>query len=116
MELPPLTREQVRHVDQAAIENYGMMGLVLMENAGKGATDLINQLAADGPTLILCGPGNNGGDGYVIARHLQLAGRDAKVLSLVDPNVLRGDALINCLLYTSPSPRDRTRSRMPSSA
>lgn len=95
MELPPLTREQVRHVDQAAIENYGMMGLVLMENAGKGATDLINQLAADGPTLILCGPGNNGGDGYVIARHLQLAGRDAKVLSLVDPNVLRGDALIN---------------------
>jgi NAD(P)H-hydrate epimerase len=95
MKLPALTREQVRHVDQVAIEEYAMPGVVLMENAGRGAAELINQLAPEGQITILCGSGNNAGDGYVIARYLQLLGRHATIVSLIAPEDLRGDALIN---------------------
>ena len=61
MELPPLTRDQVRRVDQTAIEEYGLPGIALMENAGRGAAERIDQLPAAGEIAILCGPGNNGG-------------------------------------------------------
>ncbi|MGV3484653.1 MAG: NAD(P)H-hydrate epimerase, partial [Planctomycetaceae bacterium] len=48
-----------------------MSGLVLMENAGRNAAERIDTLAPPGGVCILCGKGNNGGDGYVIARHLE---------------------------------------------
>lgn len=66
-----LSRDQVRRVDRLAIEQFGMTGLVLMENAGRNAAEIIDR--AYGPeecAHIFCGTGNNGGDGCVIARHL----------------------------------------------
>ncbi|MFK8110743.1 MAG: NAD(P)H-hydrate epimerase [Rubripirellula sp.] len=95
MELPALSRDQVREVDQIAIEQFGIAGVVLMENAGRGAAEIIHRLAPDGLIAILCGGGNNGGDGYVIARHLELLGRPVRLLSLVALESLKGDAKIN---------------------
>lgn len=91
----PLSRDEVRGVDRQAIEQYGMSGLVLMENAGRGAAEFIADQCAAGPIGILCGKGNNAGDGYVIARHLQLLGRVPMILQVVDPEELKGDAAAN---------------------
>lgn len=90
-----LSRAEVREVDKIAIERFGMTGLVLMENAGRNAAEQILKLAPIGEVCILCGKGNNGGDGYVIARHLELAGRKVRVVSLVDVAELTGDAAAN---------------------
>ncbi|MCG8650049.1 MAG: NAD(P)H-hydrate epimerase [Pirellulales bacterium] len=95
MILPPLSRDQVRGVDQTAMTEYGISGLVLMENAGRGAAEIIARISPPGQVAILCGRGNNGGDGYVIARHLQLLGRDVKIISLVKLETLSGDAAEN---------------------
>ena len=97
MEVPTvLTRQQVRRVDQLAIERYGMSSLVLMENAGRGVVDVLLRLdPAPGPVAVLCGKGNNAGDGFVIARHLQIRGVDAKVMLLFPPTDLTGDARAN---------------------
>ncbi len=95
MKLPPLTRDQVRSVDLRAIQDYGMSGLVLMENAGRGAASIIARVARPGEVIILCGRGNNAGDGYVIARHLELMGHSPMILSLVPRESLQGDALAN---------------------
>lgn len=66
-----LSRDEVRELDRRAIEEYGVPGIVLMENAGRGAAELLMRLNHQKlPVVILCGPGNNGGDGFVIARHL----------------------------------------------
>ncbi|MCE9529125.1 MAG: NAD(P)H-hydrate epimerase [Planctomycetales bacterium] len=80
MQLPPLTLEQVRSIDRKAIDEYGMSGLVLMENAGRGCADKLCELGIAGQVIILCGNGNNGGDGFVIARHLNARGHDVKVV------------------------------------
>ena len=93
--LPPLTRDEVRSVDKAAIEQLGMSGLILMENAGRGAAELIHQVVPEGRIGIVCGRGNNAGDGYVIARHLQLLGREVCITSLVELEELSGDAAAN---------------------
>ena len=97
--MPPITitREQARQVDQRAIEEYGIPGLVLMENAGRGVTDCLCQAIGDDSrhVVICCGKGNNAGDGFVIARHLELRGRDARVLLWADPAELTGDAAAN---------------------
>ena len=90
-----LTRKQVRQVDRRAIEHYGMSGLVLMENAGRGTVDVIERIGIDGPVVVLCGRGNNGGDGFVIARHLELRGFSVRVLLFTDPTGLSGDAEAN---------------------
>ncbi len=63
-----LDRDQVREVDRRAIEDYGLSGLVLMENAGRGVADVLCRLGIAGPVVICCGKGNNGGDGFVTAR------------------------------------------------
>ncbi len=98
MELPPLSRAQVRRVDQIAITEYGLAGLVLMENAGRGAAEIIHQLSPGSRVVILCGKGNNAGDGYVIARHLQLLDHDVVLVSIVDPGQLTGDAATNAAI------------------
>jgi NAD(P)H-hydrate epimerase len=68
-------------VDKAAIERYHMAGIVLMENAGRNAAAMIRDLyGKTGRALICCGPGNNGGDGCVIARHLHNAGWFVRLL------------------------------------
>jgi NAD(P)H-hydrate epimerase len=97
MEAPlVLTREQVRRVDKIAIESYGMSGLVLMENAGRGVVDALLDIdPSPGRVVILCGNGNNGGDGFVIARHLAIHGLRLAVVLLGKSDELSGDALHN---------------------
>jgi NAD(P)H-hydrate epimerase len=95
MESRFLTREQSRELDRRAIDEFGIPGLVLMENAGRGCVDVLEQLGIDGPVVILCGKGNNAGDGFVIARHLEIRGHDCRVLMLAPPEVLTGDAATN---------------------
>src|SRR5882757_6842301 len=95
MDVPVLNREQSRDIDRRAIEEFGFTGLVLMENAGRGCVDVLEGLGIDGPVVILCGKGNNAGDGFVIARHLAIRGNDCRVLLLCPPADLRGDAATN---------------------
>lgn len=93
--LRALTRKQSREVDRLAIEEYGMSGLVLMENAGRGCVDLLEAHGVAGPVGILCGKGNNGGDGFVIARHLWIRGYEVRVLLVPPAGELAGDAAVN---------------------
>src|SRR5437868_11480066 len=95
MSLRPLTRAEVREVDRRAIDEYGMSGLVLMENAGRGCVDLLRSLGCSGPAAIVCGKGNNAGDGFVIARHLDLLQVAVRVVLLSPPGDLRGEAAAN---------------------
>jgi NAD(P)H-hydrate epimerase len=90
-----LNRAESRRLDRLAIERYGIPGIVLMENAGRGVADVLVGLQIDGPVVICCGRGNNAGDGLVIARHLDLRGYDARVLIWADPSELTGDAATN---------------------
>jgi NAD(P)H-hydrate epimerase len=90
-----LTREQVREVDRQAIEEFGVPGVVLMENAGRGCAELLRTLGIPGRVVICCGKGNNGGDGFVIARHLDNWQVPVRVLLFGRPEDLTGDALIN---------------------
>jgi NAD(P)H-hydrate epimerase len=78
------TRDQCRAVDRRAVQDYGMSSLVLMENAGRGVADVLCALGIDGLVAVCCGPGNNGGDGLVLARHLDLRGVAVKVLLWAD--------------------------------
>ena len=95
MTLPTLNRRQSRRLDTLAIEQYGMTGLVLMENAGRGVADTLCRLGISGPVVICCGRGNNAGDGFVLARHLDLRRYDVRVLLWADPSDLTGDAAAN---------------------
>lgn len=97
-----LTRAEVRDLDRRAIEEYGVPGVVLMENAGRNVADFI---WAEGgrrphPTVICCGRGNNGGDGFVIARHLDRRGVDVRVLLFARPDALTGDAAVMYQIIT----------------
>ncbi|HEX4413702.1 MAG TPA: NAD(P)H-hydrate epimerase [Lacipirellulaceae bacterium] len=89
------TREQSRDVDRRAIEDYDFTGLVLMENAGRGCVDVLETLGIDGSVIVLCGKGNNAGDGFVIARHLRIRGYQCQVVLLAPAAELRGDAAAN---------------------
>jgi len=77
--IPVHTAAQVRAMDAAVIEGAGVPGRVLMEIAGRGAAEVIQERFPHGSVAILCGPGNNGGDGYVIARWLSNWGRDGRI-------------------------------------
>lgn len=90
-----LTREQCREIDRVAVEDYGIPSIVLMENAGRGCVDVLERIGIDGPVVILCGKGNNAGDGFVIARHLEIRGHTSRVVLLCAPDELRGDAATN---------------------
>jgi len=85
-----------RGLDEWAIGERGIPGLELMERAGEGLTNLVSELAPTGTVAVVCGKGNNGGDGLVTARQLRILGRDVRVLLLADPDELRGDAKTNC--------------------
>jgi len=97
MKVRPLSRDEVRGIDARAAEGLGLPTIVLMENAGRGAAAwLLDWIGGTGPTtarvVIACGPGNNGGDGAVVARHLDARGVAVRVLWFADPGKLRGDA------------------------
>ena len=100
---PLLTAAQCRAADQTAIEKLGIPSLILMENAGRGAADLIEswvrrrRQARPSPVIgVICGKGNNGGDGFVIARHLTLRGFRVQIDLLGNPESLSPDATVNC--------------------
>lgn len=72
-----------------------MSGLVLMENAGRGCADVLCDVGIAGPVLICCGKGNNGGDGLVVARHLDVRGYQPLVLLACAASELKADAAVN---------------------
>jgi NAD(P)H-hydrate epimerase len=100
-----LSRAAVRDLDRRAIHEYGVPGVVLMENAGRGAAELLVRLNPDRQrVLILCGPGNNGGDGFVMARHLQNRGLDVDVLLFGEVKRLSPDAAVNAVIWQRSAP------------
>jgi NAD(P)H-hydrate epimerase len=90
-----ISRQQARQLDRRAVEEFGMTGAMLMENAGRGVADTLCRLGIARPVVCCCGAGNNGGDGFVIARHLDLRGYAVRVLLFADPSRLTGDAALN---------------------
>jgi ADP-dependent NAD(P)H-hydrate dehydratase / NAD(P)H-hydrate epimerase len=87
--------ERMRATDRWAIETLGIPGLELMERAGRGLADLVIAVAPDGPVAVVCGKGNNGGDGYVAARLLRESGREVRALAVAPVSELSGDARAN---------------------
>ena len=90
-----LSAEESRNVDWLAKSQGHIMGIVLMENAGRGIAEILLAENPKGKVVICCGRGNNGGDGFVIARHLNAAGVDVQVLLFANPKELMGDACMN---------------------
>ncbi len=104
-----LSREQCRAVDKYAIEQLAIPGIVLMENAGRKAAEFADHCLLDHaatrhlvvtqleelPVYVVCGRGNNGGDGFVIARQLFNRGRTVRVDLAADPGSLSNDAAVN---------------------
>src|SRR3954447_17062575 len=92
---PLFDAEGMRAVDRWAIEERGVPSLELMEAAGRAVAEAVAELAPQGPVRVVCGKGNNGGDGFVAARLLREMGFDVDVLLLWPPEELRGDAAVN---------------------
>lgn len=90
-----LSCQSVRKVDQYAIEVIGIEGLILMENAARGCADLLSGEKLKGSVAVVCGRGNNGGDGFAIVRHLLVRHIPARAILIGDPIDLKGDALTN---------------------
>lgn len=93
-----MTRDEVRAFDAWAINTLGVPGVVLMENAGRGCAELIQEKlsgVARPKVCIFCGTGNNGGDGYVIARHLVNRGFEVVVVICGERSKISGDAKVN---------------------
>lgn len=98
----PLTCGQLRELDILAIEHVGIPGVVLMENAGRAVAGilydkLLNPAAAR--VVVLCGAGNNGGDGLVVARCLRDARVSVSVVLAAPPDSVHGDAALNLGIY-----------------
>ena len=96
------TAEEMQELDRKAIETYRIPGIVLMENAGRGAAEVISNFFPEihkKKVAIIAGKGNNGGDGFVIARYLLNQGICVRVYLLTDPKGLRGDAETNFSIF-----------------
>lgn len=99
-----MSRDEVRSVDRWAIEEVGLPGVVLMENAGRSCAEVAMEKLGGRKTsrvCVFCGTGNNGGDGYVIARHLLNAGYEVRVVLCGDREKVRGDAQVNLDVLTA---------------
>lgn len=104
-----LTREQVRTIDRRAINEYGVPGVVLMENAARGAAEVLLALGLHGPVVVCCGKGNNGGDGFALARHLDNRLVPVRVLLFARPEDVHGDAAVNYRILDHSSVRRDVR-------
>src|SRR5215470_6112773 len=96
--IPLATAEEMGRADRRATERYGVPGLLLMENAGRGAADALERVlgvVAGRRVLVVSGKGNNGGDGFVVARHLLGRGAWVSVWLLGRADDVRGDARVN---------------------
>jgi hydroxyethylthiazole kinase-like uncharacterized protein yjeF len=99
-----MTRDQARAFDAWAINTIGIPGVVLMENAGRSCAELIREKLkhiAHAKVCIFCGTGNNGGDGFVIARHLNNYGFGVTIVVFGDQDKIKGDAKINLNIVQS---------------
>lgn len=90
----PMTRDQLRELDEIAISRFAVPGIVLMENAGRGLAEWMILRDFPGPIGIVTGKGNNAGDGFVMARHLDNAGLDVELFVLCPIDSLSGDAAV----------------------
>jgi NAD(P)H-hydrate epimerase len=93
-----LTAEQMRDADRLTAERYGIPTLQLMENAGAAISDYLCTTYLDlaaRQVLVLCGKGNNGGDGLVVARRLRQRGVSPRVILFAEPSAMKGDAAVN---------------------
>jgi NAD(P)H-hydrate epimerase len=91
------TAAQVRELDRRAIEERGIAGRELMQRAGAAALEaLLRRWPGSNAMTVVCGAGNNAGDGYVVARLARRAGLGVRVLAVADPAALRGDAAAAC--------------------
>ncbi|MBK1697654.1 bifunctional ADP-dependent NAD(P)H-hydrate dehydratase/NAD(P)H-hydrate epimerase [Rhodovibrio salinarum] len=96
-----LTVAQMGRADRAAIDG-GVPGTTLMENAGRAVAEAVRTRFAQGTVVVLCGPGNNGGDGFVAARHLKAMGWTVRLGLLGSVDKLRGDAAHHAGLWDGP--------------
>lgn len=87
--------EEMRNLDRETIEVLGIPGIVLMENAARGVTEVIYREVEGNSTVVICGKGNNGGDGLAIARNLYNLGYDVEVVLTAEISELKGDARTN---------------------
>ena len=94
-----LTVSQMNAADRLAIA-LGTPGVVLMENAGASVAREITRRWSPRAVAVLCGPGNNGGDGFVVARHLAAAGWQVRLALLGARDALKGDAAYHAQLWT----------------
>src|SRR6202140_5854596 len=87
---------EMREIDRLTSEQFGVPSLTLMENAGSAVAEFTLASYPGAKSFgVICGKGNNGGDGFVAARKLYQAGREVRLLLLADPSELRGDAAEN---------------------
>ncbi len=101
--IPIVTSREMREYDRMAIEEIGIPGLILMENAGGGIVEAIKLkygCVRNKKFLIVCGKGNNGGDGFVVARHLYNMGAKVAVILIGNPKNLKGDVETNYKIIT----------------
>jgi NAD(P)H-hydrate epimerase len=116
----PLSRHEIRQLDVQAAESLGLPTSVLMENAGHGAAALLAELSGALPkVVVLCGPGNNGGDGAVLARHLDGWRFPVRVVWFTQRKLLSGDSAAQWAIlqksgieqsaWLDEQPGDRTR-------
>ncbi|MDF9408017.1 MAG: Bifunctional NAD(P)H-hydrate repair enzyme Nnr [Pelotomaculum sp. PtaB.Bin013] len=97
-----VTAEEMKKLDQTAIKEYKVPGLVLMENAGRQVVEVIRKVLGNvrGKVItVFVGKGNNGGDGFVIARHLLNMGAEVKVLAIAELDEITGDAATNLNIW-----------------
>jgi NAD(P)H-hydrate epimerase len=105
MSYPTIDRQTSRQLDRRAMEECHIAGVVLMENAGRGVVDHLERFGIRGPVVVCCGKGNNAGDGFVIARHLDLRGYRVATAIFAAPEELAGDAAVNfAILQTTGVP------------
>ncbi len=101
MPVPVLTAAAMRRADQTTIHSFGIPSFTLMESAGRAAAEIVVDMldsAADDSVLVLCGTGNNGGDGLVVARQIVQHGYSVEVVLLADDTSLSDDAAANLTL------------------
>src|SRR5437762_14201440 len=91
-----VTASEMRQIDRLTSERFGVPSLTLMENAGSAVADFALSAYSGAKSFgIICGKGNNGGDGFVVARKLREAGKKVRVLLLAGPSELHGDGATN---------------------